>query len=75
MDVTFLATGIPPNEVGSINLTAPEAAVEATGDPLADKSERHLVATKSTVTPMSLGGVLEPAVKRGVPVTRTSKSA
>ncbi|MDG5820191.1 UDP-glucose 6-dehydrogenase AglM [Natronococcus sp. A-GB7] len=64
-DVTFLAIGTPSNADGSIDLTALEAAAEATGEALADKSERHLVVIKSTVTPMSIGDVLEPAVHRG----------
>ncbi|TYL36758.1 UDP-glucose 6-dehydrogenase [Natronococcus pandeyae] len=64
-DVTFLAIGTPSNEDGSIDLTALEAAAEATGEALADKSERHLVVIKSTVTPTSIENVLEPAVKRG----------
>ena len=64
-DVTFLAIGTPSNEDGSIDLTALEAAAEATGEALAEKSERHLVVIKSTVTPMSIEDVLEPAVKRG----------
>ncbi|ELY55661.1 UDP-glucose 6-dehydrogenase AglM [Natronococcus jeotgali] len=64
-DVTFLAIGTPSNEDGSIDLTALEAAAEAAGEALADKSERHLVVIKSTVTPTSIGDVLEPAVRRG----------
>ena len=64
-DVTFLAIGTPSNEDGSIDLTALEAAAEATGEALAEKSERHLVVIKSTVTPMSIEEVLEPAVHRG----------
>jgi UDPglucose 6-dehydrogenase len=64
-DVTFLAIGTPSNADGSIDLTALEAAAEATGEALAEKSERHLVVIKSTVTPMSIEDVLESAVKRG----------
>ena len=64
-DVTFLAIGTPSNEDGSIDLTALEAAAEATGEALAEKSARHLVVIKSTVTPMSIEDVLEPAVHRG----------
>ncbi|MFU8867886.1 UDP-glucose 6-dehydrogenase AglM [Natronococcus sp.] len=64
-DVTFLAIGTPSNEDGSIDLTALEAAAEATGEALADKAERHLVVIKSTVTPTSIEQTLEPAVKRG----------
>ncbi|ELY54934.1 UDP-glucose 6-dehydrogenase [Natronococcus amylolyticus DSM 10524] len=64
-DATFLAIGTPSNADGSIDLTALEAAAEATGEALAEKSERHLVVIKSTVTPMSIGDVLEPAVHRG----------
>ncbi len=64
-DVTFLAIGTPSNEDGSIDLTALEAAAEATGEALADKLESHLVVIKSTVTPPSIETVLEPAVHRG----------
>ncbi|WP_306059296.1 UDP-glucose 6-dehydrogenase AglM [Natronococcus wangiae] len=64
-DVTFLAIGTPSNDDGSIDLTALEAAAEATGEALADKSERHLVVVKSTVTPTSIEDVIEPAVRRG----------
>ncbi len=64
-DVTFLAIGTPSNEDGSIDLTALEAAAEATGEALADKTERHLVVIKSTVTPPSIENVLKPAVHRG----------
>ncbi|MFC4438561.1 MULTISPECIES: UDP-glucose 6-dehydrogenase AglM [Natrialbaceae] len=64
-DVTFLAIGTPSNEDGSIDLTALEGAAEATGEALADKSDRHLVVIKSTVTPTSIANTLEPAVKRG----------
>ena len=64
-DVTFLAIGTPSNENGSIELTGLEAAAEATGDALADKSDRHLVIIKSTVTPPSIGAVLEPVVSKG----------
>ncbi|AGB38774.1 UDP-glucose 6-dehydrogenase AglM [Natronococcus occultus] len=64
-DATFLAIGTPSNTDGSIDLSALEAAAEATGEALAEKPERHLVVIKSTVTPMSIGEVLEPAVLRG----------
>ncbi|GAB7021065.1 UDP-glucose 6-dehydrogenase AglM [Halostagnicola bangensis] len=64
-DVTFLAIGTPSNDDGSIDLTALEAAAEATGETLADKENRHLVVIKSTVTPTSIETVLEPAVTRG----------
>ncbi|MFP9191298.1 UDP-glucose 6-dehydrogenase AglM [Natrialbaceae archaeon A-CW1-1] len=64
-DVTFLAIGTPSNPDGSIDLSALEAAAEATGEALADKADRHLVVIKSTVTPMSIQNTLEPAIQRG----------
>ncbi len=64
-DVTFLAIGTPSNADGSIDLTALEAAAEATGEALAGKTDRHLVVIKSTVTPPSIREVLEPAIERG----------
>ncbi|WP_252699682.1 UDP-glucose 6-dehydrogenase AglM [Natronosalvus vescus] len=64
-DVTFLAIGTPSNPDGSIDLSALEAAAEATGEALADKADRHLVVIKSTVTPMSIQDTLEPAIQRG----------
>ncbi len=64
-DVTFLAIGTPSNDDGSIDLSALEAAAEATGEALADKTDRHLVVIKSTVVPTSIEDVLEPAVRRG----------
>ncbi|QFU82295.1 UDP-glucose 6-dehydrogenase AglM [Natronorubrum aibiense] len=64
-DVTFLAIGTPSNDDGSIDLGALEAAVEATGEAVVDKDERHLVVIKSTVTPPSIETVLKPAVHRG----------
>jgi UDPglucose 6-dehydrogenase len=64
-DITFLAIGTPSNDDGSIDLTALEAAAEATGEALAEKSERHLVVIKSTVTPTGITETLEPAVMRG----------
>jgi len=64
-DITFLAIGTPSNVDGSIDLSALEAATEATGEALADKAGRHLVVIKSTVTPMSIQDTLEPAIQRG----------
>ncbi|MCU4974963.1 UDP-glucose/GDP-mannose dehydrogenase family protein [Halobacteria archaeon AArc-m2/3/4] len=64
-DVTFLAIGTPSNADGSIDLGALEAAAEATGEALADKSKRHLVVIKSTITPPSIADVLEPAIREG----------
>ncbi|WP_121743578.1 UDP-glucose 6-dehydrogenase AglM [Natronorubrum halophilum] len=64
-DITFLAIGTPSNADGSIDLTALEAAAEATGESLAEKTESHLVVIKSTVPPPSITYVLEPAVHRG----------
>ncbi|NGM71390.1 UDP-glucose/GDP-mannose dehydrogenase family protein [Natronolimnobius sp. AArcel1] len=64
-DVTFLAIGTPSNNDGSIDLSALEAAAEATGDALANKTDRHLVVIKSTVTPPSIPATLEPAIHSG----------
>ena len=64
-DVTFLAIGTPSNDDGSIDLTALEAATEATGEALATKSDRHLVVIKSTVTPPSITDILKPALEAG----------
>ncbi|MFA9417897.1 UDP-glucose 6-dehydrogenase AglM [Natrinema sp. HArc-T2] len=64
-DVTFLAIGTPSNDDGSIDLGALEAAAEATGEALREKSERHLVVIKSTVTPPSIPEQLEPAIRNG----------
>jgi len=64
-DVTFLAIGTPSNADGSIDLSTLEAAAEATGAALAEKTDRHLVVIKSTVVPTSIDDVLEPAVRRG----------
>ena len=64
-DVTFLAIGTPSTEDGRIDLGALEAAAEATGEALADKTDRHLVVIKSTVVPTSIDDVLEPALRRG----------
>ncbi len=64
-DVTFLAIGTPSNADGSIDLTALEAAAVATGEALADKTDRHLVVIKSTITPPSVRAVIEPAIERG----------
>ncbi len=64
-DITFLAIGTPSNEDGSINLSALEAAAEATGEALRNKQTRHPVIIKSTVTPPSITDVLEPAIHQG----------
>jgi len=64
-DVTFLAIGTPSNDDGSIDLGALEAAAEATGEALREKTERHLVVIKSTVTPPSIPEQLEPAIRNG----------
>ncbi len=64
-DLTFLAIGTPSNDDGSIDLRGLEAAAEATGEALADKTDRHLVVIKSTVTPPSIRDVLEPAILAG----------
>ncbi len=64
-DVTFLAIGTPSNEDGSIDLRGLEAAATATGEALEDKTDRHLVVIKSTVTPPSIETTLKPAVKAG----------
>ena len=64
-DVTFLAIGTPSNDNGSIDLGGLKAAAKATGEALADKSDRHLVVIKSTVTPPSIRDVLEPAIRAG----------
>ncbi|MCU4975372.1 UDP-glucose/GDP-mannose dehydrogenase family protein [Halobacteria archaeon AArc-m2/3/4] len=64
-DVTFLAIGTPSNADGSIDLTTLAAAAEATGEALADKTDRHLVVIKSTITPPSIASTIEPAIKAG----------
>jgi len=64
-DVTFLAIGTPSNDDGSIDLSTLEIAAEATGEALLEKSERHLVVIKSTVTPPSIPEQLEPAIHNG----------
>lgn len=64
-DVTFLAIGTPSNDDGSIDLDGLEAAAKATSEALADKDDRHLVVTKSTVTPPSIRQILEPAIRTG----------
>ncbi|MFD1642644.1 UDP-glucose 6-dehydrogenase AglM [Halohasta litorea] len=64
-DITFLAIGTPSNADGSIDLAGLEAAAKATGEALAQKSNRHLVVIKSTVTPPSIRAVLEPAIRSG----------
>ncbi|WP_226483267.1 hypothetical protein [Natrinema amylolyticum] len=46
-DVTVLAVDTPSNDDGRIDW-AREAAAEATGETLADSSDRHLVVVKST---------------------------
>ncbi len=64
-DITFLAIGTPSNADGSIDLTGLKAAAKATGEALADKTDRHLVVIKSTVTPPSIRDELEPAIRSG----------
>ncbi|MCU4742801.1 UDP-glucose 6-dehydrogenase AglM [Natronoglomus mannanivorans] len=64
-DVTFLAIGTPSNADGSIDLTTLAAAAEATGEALADKTDRHLVVVKSTITPPSIASTIEPAIDAG----------
>ena len=64
-DVTFLAIGTPSNADGSIDLAGLEAAAKATGEALAEKTDRHLVVIKSTVTPPSIRKILEPAIRAG----------
>jgi len=64
-DVTFLAIGTPSNEDGSIDLGGLATAAKATGEALADKTDRHLVVIKSTVTPPSIEDTLEPALRDG----------
>ena len=50
-DATFLALPTPSNDDGSIDTAIILAAAESVGQALAEKSEPHLVVTKSTVTP------------------------
>ncbi len=50
-DATFLALPTPSNDDGSIDTAIILAAAESVGQALVEKSEPHLVVTKSTVTP------------------------
>jgi len=50
-DATFLALPTPSNDDGSLDTAIILAAAESVGEALAEKSDPHLVVTKSTVTP------------------------
>lgn len=62
-DVTLIAVGTPDKD-GEIDLGQVEAAAQAIGEALADKSAYHVVAVKSTVVPGTTGGVVLAALER-----------
>lgn len=62
-DATFLALPTPSNDDGSIDTAIILAAAQSVGDALAEKSEPHLVVTKSTVTPSTTETEIAPAVR------------
>ena len=62
-EATFLALPTPSNSDGSIDTSIILAAAESVGNALAKKTERHLVVTKSTVTPGTTEDEITPAVR------------
>jgi len=62
-EVTFLALPTPSNKDGSIDTSIILAAAEAVGEALANKTDRHLVVTKSTFTPGTTQTEIAPAVR------------
>mgnify|MGYP006288174237 CR=1 FL=1 len=64
-DATFLALPTPSKEDGSIDTSYIEAAAEAVGEAIAEKSDRHLVIVKSTVIPTTTEEVVTPLLEEG----------
>ena len=62
-EATFLALPTPSNSDGSIDTSIILAAAESVGNALAEKTDRHLVVTKSTVTPGTTEDEIAPAVR------------
>ena len=62
-DATFLALPTPSNDDGSIDTAIILAAAESVGQALVEKSEPHLVVTKSTVTPGTTETQIAPTVR------------
>ncbi len=62
-DATFLALPTPSKEDGSLETAIILAAAESVGESLAEKSESHLVVTKSTVTPGTTETEIAPVVR------------
>jgi len=62
-EATFLALPTPSNDDGSIDTSIILAAAESVGEALAEKADRHLVVTKSTVTPGTTEDEIAPVVR------------
>lgn len=64
-DATFLAVGTPQDKSGAIDLAYIRQAAFQVGQALADRTEPHVVVTKSTVVPGTTEGVVAVEVARG----------
>jgi len=62
-DATFLALPTPSKADGSLDTAIILAAAQSVGEALAEKSEPHLVVTKSTVTPGTTETEIAPTVR------------
>ena len=62
-DATFLALPTPSKADGSLDTAIILAAAQSVGEALAEKSDPHLVVTKSTVTPGTTETEIAPAVR------------
>ena len=63
-DISLIAVGTPSRANGSLNIDAVERVCEQIGAVLAKKSERHIVAIRSTVLPKTVRSVAIPALER-----------
>ena len=62
-EITFLALPTPSHEDGSIDTAIIEAAAETLGETLQEKTDDHVVVTKSTVIPTTTSETLAPIIE------------
>lgn len=62
-DVSFLCVGTPSQPTGDVDLSYLETVCGEIGDALAEKTEHHLIAVRSTILPGTTGDVLTPLLE------------
>ncbi|MGZ0745982.1 nucleotide sugar dehydrogenase [Haloparvum sp. AD34] len=63
-DLSFICVQTPTQDDGSLDYSYVESAAEMLGESIAEKADKHVVATKSTVLPGTTENVVGPALER-----------